>query len=276
MANLRLDFLNKNMYRKYPLRASSQSVFTNGTVMPLALITSAQITTTYNYSQIYISQIYVNGDYINITIQEAAYGLTLGCFSGNITSYQQILTLQPFNDVATGTITISSAYAFKDIAPGMYTLTEANGRFEDSVIYCFTPPAVTSINDTAVGAISLVGNNIMFNETTDVIELEVINTATILANNCFSAEVNNCPTPLITQINTVFPNGSGNIDLYGIEPVTIAVSGGVITVSLGSITLPQICPDRALIYPPDDSSNTYYTDILTTNTPEWQTWPQYE
>lgn len=276
MAIQRLDFLNKNMYRKYPIRSTSRHIFTNGVVLPQSLITSIQVTTLYTYSKIFISQIYANNGFINITLQDLTSNLILGCFSGQITSDQQVLLFQPFCDVATGSITIGSVDAVNQLS-GMNMLTSIDGRLEDSTVYCFIQPGVTTINNngnTAVGLINLAVNNISLVENTSSIELDVIDVSQILSNNSVSALYNNCNTPLIRQINSVVPDVNGNIDVFGIAPVVVSVSGAV-TLSLGSLTLTDVCPERALLTPPNNSSDVYYDNILTTTLAEWQTWPQY-
>lgn len=263
------------MYRKYPIWASSSHIFTNGVELPQSLITSAQISTLFTHSAVCISQIYINDSYINITLIDGTTQLPLGCFSGNITEEQQVLQLQAFNATTAGSITIG---VLPNLS-GMYRLTPDNGRLEPSTVYCFTPPTVTSINhngNKATNAVKLVGNNINLVDESGGVKLTVTDPSLVLSHNSFSSVYANCSTPVIEYINTVPPNSLGNIDLYGISPVTLAVDA-IIEVSLGNVTLADVCPERALVTPPTDSGhmgNDYLGDILSTTTTEWQSWPQ--
>jgi hypothetical protein len=149
---------------------------------------------------------------------------------------------------------------------------------EDSTITCFTRPGVTAItvkNERLTGILSILGDNITPTSFSHVLLLSVIDPTRILTKNNFSSSYGNCKTPLIQKINTVLPDEDGNIDIFGIQPVKITISSGKIVVALENVTLLDICPEKGDFSPPSDATDSYYTDILTTNAPEWTTWPQF-
>jgi len=268
-----LDYLNKNLYRTFPLRSGSNMTTLEGVILPSALLTSASIAVTYAMSDVYVSNIYCNGNYINVTIRDNKTSTALGCFSGNVTQNYQVLSFIPFISGVSGTMTTGTVDAITNFRGG-YTMDSTNGRIEDSLVFCYTPPAVTSlVHDATVttGNIKLNGHNIAITTPSNVL-LTVVNKSTLLSNNDFSSALGNCPTPIITHINTVPTDAYGNIDIYGITPVAISISNGNIVITPGSLTITDLCQAMNIRLAPNSTSNTYYTDILTTTTPEWKTW----
>lgn len=278
MSYITLDFLNKNMYRKYPFRSTSTHLFTNSTELPQSLISSIQLTTIFSYRKIYINKIYAKDSFISILIREVDTNIVLGTFSGQITEGHQLLVLEPVVTEISGSITIGNPEAVA-LLNGAYYLSPTNGRLEDSTIFCFTPPAVRKItnnSDVATGFIKLAGTNLTFTENSYQILLSVINTTIILSKNDFSGQVSNCRTPLIKRINTVEPNNAGNIDVYTIDPIRLNLTNpNSLIFSTPGFTLLDACPEKKKLSPPINNSNTYYTNISTTNIPEWKGWSQF-
>lgn len=271
-----LDFLNKNLFRKYPLRASSTHVFENGQILPEKLIASMQISVPGVYSKLYVSKVYCGNGLLSVTINEYATETPIGTFRGLVTSKYQVLPLESFLDSASGNLVVGDPAGMNELTGGSL-FSKDNGLIEDSAIFCYTPPGVTLLThdqEELTGRINLVLDNLTSEITGEEILLSVSNISLITSNNDFHGELNNCPTPLIRKINTVSPNEDGNIDIYGILPVTINVGTGEVEIIPG-LTLDEACPERLKISPPDNDSDTYYTDILTATEPEWRTWPNF-
>lgn len=282
-----LDFLNKNMYRKYPFRASCDLTFTDGRACPQELITSVQISTIYGHHTLFVSKIFVSSDFISVTINDYIDGAVLGCFSSKINSDYQAITLQPKVSYISGNMTVGLKTDLKKLPKGTYYLrneltntgSRDNGLLEDSAIFCFSSPAVTSIrvkNNTLTGKLTTAAgeNTLVTSPTSSEINLAVINTNLIKSNNDYSGVYGNCNTPIIKKINTVFPDVDGNIDIYGISPITIDVASGELSFESG-LELVDICPEKNKLSPPVDNTDTYLTDILTAIAPEWRSWPNF-
>jgi hypothetical protein len=273
--SVKLDFLNKNMYRKYPIRATSTHEFEDGSAFPQDVITSIQISVPYTYNKLYISKVYALNRYLSVTVNDYATDNAVGAFSAKITSKFQIIPLTPFIDQISGNLTVGSLDGIDKIN-GAHFLSKDNGLLEASTIFPFTPPAVTKLIHGEVemtGHINLVTENITAAALDSVtISLSIINEALIASNNDFHGSLDNCATPLIKRINTVEPDEDGNIDIYGILPVTVEVETGEVEL-IPNLTLDEVCPERTKIYPPENNSDEYYTDILTATEPEWKTWP---
>ncbi len=270
----RLEFLNRNILRKYPFWSGSTMQTTIGLDIPLALIAGAQITVKYSNREVYISQIYISGNIFSATITDNLTGLALGSFTTNVTKNYQTIGITPFVTDVAGTLVIGSRNAFVDFQ-GSHTLTYAAGRIEDSLVFCFTPPLVKKISNEAnavSGFVTLSGTNITIENTSQDVALAITNKALVLANADQSSELGNCPTPYISHINTVTPDEDGNIDIFGILPVVIAADGNVIQAGTGTMELADLCQAKNKRLAPEDATNTYYTNILTAENPEWKTW----
>ena len=271
------DFLNKNMYRKYPLRATSSHIFIDGTELSQKLLTSAQISTIYGFHDLYISKIFGRDGFLSITVRDAITGKAVGVFNGTIVSDYQILPLTPFFSYVSGSITVGQVDD-ANFPNGSHYFTPENGRFEGSTIFCFQRPRVTSIlnkMDSAVGKITVATKNITVLESIPNIDLSITNTKLILSHNDTSGSLDNCGVPLIQHINDVPPNSNSNIDIFGILPIVIDVHTGtnIIGISTGDMTMDVLCPKK--LSPPANYSDEYYANILTVTVPEWKTWPYY-
>ncbi len=138
-----LDFLNKNMYRKYPLRENSTLTYTDGSQMPQELITSMQITSVYGVHTIYITKVFTSEDFISVTIYSAADNTALGTFTGPVNKDFDVVPLTPFVSRISGHMTVGKT---TDLIknPGVHFLRNEltdegevdNALLEDSVIFC--------------------------------------------------------------------------------------------------------------------------------------------
>lgn len=279
-----VDFLNKNTLRKYPLRATSAYTDTANKVLPLAIFSACRISTQYALSNVYIKKVYVSGDYINVTVvhrdaptsDPTSPEVVLGVFSGVITSDYQSLNLIATENYFSGFLTIGTLAAVRSVS-GTFNFTFENGQIEDSLIFCYSRPGVTKLihnSKELTGDAVFDLTNLLSTVASPDIDLTAINVTTILSIGDKDSGYGNCPNAAITRINTVSPNGSGNIDIYGITPVEIDILTGKIKVN-SNLTAAELCSKSTKNIPPTDNSDTYYTNILTNIVPEWKTWPQY-
>ena len=275
------------MYRKYPLRAECDMTFRDGNIFPQELITSMQITTLYGAHKLYITKVFVGDEFMSVTVNNYTDGTVIGCFAGKVTNDFAVLPFISSLSTVAGNMTTGTKSTLKKLEKGSYFLRDElnnsgskdNALLEDSVIFCFAPPAVTKIqvgDKTVAGhLVTTRGNNVtVTSESATELSLNVINADSILSNNEFSGSINNCPTSVIRKINTVYPDEDGNIDIYGILPIVIDVESGEVSLASG-LDLLDVCPERNKISPPVDATDVYYTDILNTIVPEWKTWPNF-
>jgi hypothetical protein len=72
-----LDFLNKNLYRKYPIKGSCDMLCSNGEIFPLDLIATIQLSTIYGYDNVRLTKVCVKPNFISATIVAGTTGLLL-------------------------------------------------------------------------------------------------------------------------------------------------------------------------------------------------------
>jgi hypothetical protein len=281
-----LDFLNKNMYRKYPIRATCDMTFIDGTLLPQDVLTGMQISTIYGKHDLFISKVSATEGYISVVINDVTDGAALGCFAGKVLSDFSIIPFTSYVSYMSGSMTtgkktsltaILGTHFFRDEATD--SGTRENSRLEASTVFCFTPPGITKIiheSNTLTGRVTTtVSSNMTQTIDGDILTLAAKDIGAILSNNEFSGDINSCPTPIIKKLNTVKPNVNGNIDIYGIVPLVIDVSTGLIGFD-APISLVDVCPEKNKISPPVNNSDAYYGDILTVDTPEWRTWERFD
>lgn len=273
-----LDFLNKNMYRNYPLKARSSGISVYNEQLPDPIITSLNISVANDigYSRLYISKVTIKGKYISVVVNDVESELALGTFSKLITKDFEVINLTPYLSTISGFMTIGTVESFKQFQ-GAYHFEKDSTELEESVLFIYPPTGVIKLVNAAissVGKITLIGQNVTITPTGNNMSLDVIDHTRILANNVLAGRYANCPTPVITKINTVTPDSEGNIDIYTILPMTIEVSGDNLSL-VPNLTINDVCPELNKIYPPADTSDTYYSDITTEKTPEWKTWPYF-
>ena len=282
-----LDFLNKNVYRKYPIWSNSDMQTVEGVQLPLGLFSSCRLSTAVDYAQLYISRIRIVGTSLSVSISEYTTSDVVGVFNGTITSNFQKLELHSFVPFISGTLTLGLTSVLSTFN-GMYNLTYDNGRIEDSLIFCYARPSVHSLQHntkSATGNITLVMANLAYaiepvdssssssssNVVTDF-NFEASNLASIASKNDKGANFGTCDNPVILSINQVPPDGNGNIDIYAIQPIALSVTARAITTGT-TMTLAQFCPTNTTL--PPDVTQDVYNGFLETLTPEWQNWIVY-
>lgn len=281
---LHLDFLNKNLFRKYPVRAESTWTTEAGTELPLSLFTSLRLSTLATRKNVYIKFIVIKTNYVNVSLVHRDDPVTnpaspeygLGCFSGYLTSDYQDLTFTSFDGFTDGTMTVGKISDFASVIGG-HQLSYTNGKIEDALIFCYVPPVVTNLlvkNQEVTGNITLSLENLTATTVNPDVSLAVTNSSIIASRGDLNSIYNNCGLPIIARINTVPPDENGNIDIWGIAPIEIHVDYSI-TVDTGALGVDDICTKAVHNIPPENLTDTYYTDIMTATQMEWQSWPQY-
>lgn len=273
-----LEFLNKNTLRDYPLRGLVPVLASDGVALPTALFCSAQFSVIPGYEQVFISRIYINGNYINIAVATlvGAVMTYIGFFSDTVTEDYQSLKMTPLVNFGYGSLMIGRKDALADFQ-GYHTFTSDAGLIEGSLITCVPVPNLSSL---VYGTTKLTGRvgfnyvNVREIANTTELQLEVINKELVKAINDQSATFGNCPTTAIGSMNGVTPDVTGNIDIYGITPVEIHFTSGGISITVPSINRDTLCATNQQI-PPLVTRSNYLQNILTTQNPEWKSWPQY-
>lgn len=275
-----LDFTNKNMYRRYPIRGDVSCTTALGEELPTQLIAGLQLTVPSTINTVFVYKVYAKGTYVSVSIADYATGLELGSFSGFVVSnFTSLKFLPRAGIVASGKLVIGEIPA--TLQPETVLVFDKEATIiEDSCLLLLTPPAVTKIIDKfgnfCLGNVTTVLDNLTITTGSNTFTLVVVDKELTLSNNDFSGVYRNCKLPVITKINSVTPSPTGNIDIYGIVPLEITVDAPTAKVSLVTdLEIPDVCPDLNKISPPTNASTVYYTDILTTETPEWKGWPQY-
>lgn len=276
-----LGFLNKNCFRKFPFRQSSQMVDENGMEMPLSLIVGFKLTTLKEHLDIFISKIVIQNDVFSCEISSKVddENIVIGYCRDKITQDYQSLFVHALNDTTGGVLIVGQREAVLQYN-GVHIFSYENGKIEDSLIVPIQPPLVSRIVHgikEASGRLLLNLDNILSTIKNNTIVLDVINKNLIISKNDKESARLNCSTNIITGINTVKPDASGNIDIYGIRPVRIRAASGPGEISV--VTTSEeilVCPPSNTITPfIPENPNKYQGDILTATQPEWKTWPDY-
>lgn len=289
-----VNFLNKNRYRKYPLRQSADPLSLLGS----DLFVSCRVTTTVpNIHKAYLKKVVTNNGVVSASvfgIDGSSVEYYLGSFTGLITRDNQVIALHSsVNNPSSGTITVGS-YDTANLTTDA-AFDPNTGALETTCVSYMPKPIVSSVKivsgveptdsgllakhyQTVTGDVSTLSTTITFSTIGSSVGLDVNTPSTILSKQDKTVWANNCDSPNIYSIAGVTPNLVGNIDIYGITPVVIAVDGvlGTIGIATPSFSRADLCAGSAPNNPPSNKTNTYYGDIRTVTTPEWGTWPQYK
>ena len=290
---LHLDFLNKNTFRKFPIRGDASMRSSSGNVIPVDLISSLRISTPKKYLGVYFNKIFCKKNFVSFSlagrVSENSAWEDIGSFFGVVTSDYQLFTLESWTNcsgfLTTGRITALSKF------DGVNFFEPVASRVEDSLVFWFTPPTVTKIRDLnkdeAYGRITVTYDNITQTKppATNSLALQVSDRLLTLRPGDIQPSLIQCDNPLITKINTVFPDAAGNIQVIGIEPVRIFVSGveGFMRIETDETQLSRkdVCGNLNANLPPFDEDHINTGDAHAglpivpggPLTPEWQTWP---
>jgi len=307
-----LDFLNKNLYRRYPFRVGAELLSVNGLTLPDDVISSCSITTQLAINNLWIPSITIRNGFVSVVVEHYDSNpddcVVIGTFTGQITDDLQSLRMTPFLGSVDGYMIFGAASNIA-LYTGTYTFTYPDAILEPSTVFCYAPPAVTSLvlpNGTLSGNV-VFGNLTNLTESTsalpsEVFTLSVTDTSGILSLADFSSDFRNCPTPEILKINSATPypvdsthSNDANIYLLGVDPITMSpdpdtASLNILTpgFDLGSLcgpqsnNLPPVNPLYLINRSADSFTGTarYYSksqtpvvDFLYSTAPEFKLWP---
>jgi len=293
MAILALSKNNKNQYRKYPFKQSATCTSDDGFVLSDKVIVNCSITSIYNLHQIYVKQIYFRDGIARIAIAALFDDVVLGVFEGAVNEDFTTLKLTPLRRNVSGVLTIGSLAELNNITRILHFEKNAT-ELEESTIFCYTPPAVTSIRDKK-------HNELRGNVTYGILSNLVKSKNSSLKASLFRAEdpktvfnladkstrLFNCPNPIINTINGVAPYpiginpeaNDGNIYIFGVLPIKFygvpsadpelsssAYEDGILGVSTENITLNSLCTQRNTTLPPTPD-RMYFTSLVNTSLP---------
>lgn len=278
MAIISLHPNNKNQFRKYPFKQNSSMQADSGYVLPDDFIVNCSITSIYGRHRIFVQQVHYKSttSQLRITIASVLEELTLGIFIGDIEEgrFNQ-LSFTPFVRNIAGTMTVANIASVINLTSALY-FDKTSTELEESVIFCYTPPAVTSIrdkkNNELRGAVNF-GKLINLTKTTDSetksSKLKATFPETVYNLADKSTYLGNCRTPVIKNINGVAPSLPGgvssvndyNIYIVGIKPIIFfgipgeqsnTTEAGKVGIDTGYLTLDSLCTAKHKLLPPVD------------------------
>jgi len=297
-----MDFYNKNCFRNYPIQQGRSCVADSGSTLPTSFIVAARLTAATELvkgRQAYISQLTINDGQFSLTISVVDIGggpRALWYGSAALTKDYQVVPMQ-FNVEAMEILgenieqqqhAAGSGFIITGLLDDLKT-TQASFTFppgatnlEPSVVTYVKPPGLTALkikNKTVRGVVQVDLNNIgsLNLLTADGYDwqLRVVDPRLVESRVDKTSSRLTCNTPTIKQINSVPPNSKGNIDIFGIEPVTIEVTGFGVALRTTGFQLSDLC--RPSNVPISLENNNYQGSILSAEQPEWKLlWPQYQ
>lgn len=282
--NTNVEFLNKNWYRKYPLRATSEYKDAYGNTLPLSLFAGANLSVYSTYVDAFINKIVIKQARINVTVSARTQtGITaLGYFDAQITQSNQVLHMVAIQPFASGHLVIGDASVLTGL-DGAYILDYTNGKIEDSLIFSYPPPAVVKIvhgQTEVTGFLNFTFENLTQVTSGQSISFTVDNKDLTTPNFFRTVGTLSCLNPIITGINSVVPDENGNIDIFAIQPLAIDIDEGAgrITLSIPDEGVRANMCEPAEIIPCLITSDVYKgyrppgdveRDPLKTAIPEW-------
>ena len=289
MSTLALNRNNKNQYRRYPLKQGSSSTSNDGYVLSDKTITGCSISTIYGNHRLYIKQIFYKNNIARITIASFFDDQALGVFLGSVGKDFTTLAFTPFTRFISGSLTVGPAEVWTDITR-ILNFDKTATELEESIIFCYQPPAVTSLLDKKGNELR---GNVNFGVLTNIdkfsvahgVNFSVTNPDSVLNPTDKSTFLGNCSTPVINNINgvTPFPANVGatandnNIYLVGVKPIvffgeqsnTNTATPGTIGIETVGLNIDNLCTQKQKLLPPVDVSgftldslqykNTYYS-----------------
>ena len=284
MAINTLNFLNKNQFRSYPLKSGSMLTAIDGKKITNELFVGLSISTTRDRKNLFIRQISANNSNIVVTVAaelDNGYYESLGSFSGNVSSDFTTLQLTSYLPFTSGNLIIGSSDAVSKLS-GVYTFHKETLQLEESTMFYYTHPPVTSLVNNGISLRGNVkfgvlnnltksreGNNILFG---------VIDAASVASLADLHSAFNNCSTPVIRYIDGavpfydtsgVYPALQGNLFMVGVAPIVFygeqgentvdpnnlpiyngSISVNTVSLSGTPLTLNSLCTSSNLLLPP--------------------------
>lgn len=291
---MQISFIQSNWLRQYPFQDGNGEVDLNSNVMPASLIVGLRITCLGSDLELYINKVVINLGLININF--AGSNGDIGYAGGAITEDNQSLTIYSYaNGGAIGNVMIGDASLVK--TQQTYLFNSSNGAIEPSTVIVMPVPGVFSLyvlnkSPSYTGDVEFVSKTINITTAGSDIFWSVLNPSAITSRQDNHAELLTCNNTVISGINTVIPDASGNIDIYAIAPLAVAIQvvdgRQQLVFSTPGLGLDETDPVltggllnlcKLANIPPTNTSNTYgtaFSSITTTTLPEYESWPQYE
>lgn len=292
---LHAAFLDKNAYRRYPLKANASLESSTSFVIPDAWFLGLRLNVPLGYHKAYVERIFLENGFISVTIacklvpSEAT--VVLGSFSTALNADYKNVYLSSLGYGASGLLVLGKVSDFSAYS-GNYefssaTYAAAPAQIEESLITVIPIPAIKSIScrgSTVTGNITLTLENIKKVTATSVgdIHLNVINKSSLYSRMDKSFSFGNCDSPVIGSINSVEPDEHGNIDIFGIKPVvitTLSESNNLVNgikVAVEDIAFKDLCRDNYKNTPDFNASNRYHLNLASSaeiaGSEEWKNW----
>ena len=295
MSILALTPNNKNQFRRYPLKQSTAGLSDEGFRISDEFVVNCSITSTYGQHRIYIKQIFRKGNFIKIAIAAVDDDFVLGEFSGTVVADFTTLNLIAYSRFVSGNLTLGTLTAVQSVTTTLNFSDPTATEFEESTIFCYTPPAVTSIRDAKNSEVRGFVNfglltNLSKATTLKNSNFTATNPAAVLNTADESTFLDNCSNPTIKSINTVVPFtpiagtstiNDGNIYIAGVRPVVFygdqqlaeEPTSGVVSITTEGLTLDKLCSLKHDLIPPLDitgftletKKNSYYNKPALSN-----------
>lgn len=275
------DFIEKNKFRKYPVRPP----FTDdlNREIPDDLILDISVTVPPGYQNVFVRQAVLVETEISIMLsaKTGSDEFPIGYFRTILRRNNHTeVSMTPFVAGAAGVIIFGNNNSLTPEISGVYNFVAEKAQIENSKVMVYSTPSVTSVK---IKGNELTGN-LSFNVLANV-ELTVRgNSLNFLATNPNNIQsladqasfFDNCPTPIIRSINGVTPippsgstSNDENIYLIGITPFNIGVVPGGLgaleittATELETITLNTLCTQKNYVLPPVDFLYSSDTDYL--------------
>jgi len=246
MAISTLNFLNKNQFRSYPLKAGSSLTSIDGKIISDELFVGASITTTINRKNLFIKQVYINGAEIRVTIAAVLQNSnfeTLGICYGTIESDFTVLKLTETAMFTSGTLIVGTLDSVISHS-GVYTFDNTSANFEESVVFYYTPPPVKSLHCKGISLRGNVKFGVLSNliksriEGSNKINFGVISSASVNSLADKSSVFNNCPTPIIRYIDGAIPfyQAADSVDAHNSPNYLPALQGNLFMVGVSPLS----------------------------------------
>jgi hypothetical protein len=284
MAINTLNFLNKNQFRSYPLKAGAVLTSIDGRKITNELLVGLSISTTSDRRNLFIRQISASNGNITITVAaelDNGYFESLGAFSGIVATDFTTLELNSYLPFTSGNIIIGSSEAASNLS-GVYTFHKESLQLEESTVFYYTPPPVKSVVNKGINLRGNVGfgvlSNLVKSRDGNNILFGVIDSASVTSLADLHSAFNNCSTPVIRYIDGavpfydtsgVYPALQGNLFMVGVAPIVFygeqgentvdgnslpiyngGISVGTVSLSGIPLTLDTLCTTSNAVLPP--------------------------
>jgi hypothetical protein len=272
---MQLNFLQSNWHRRYPFRAGHGGLDLMYNELATDIIVAMRVSCTSSDLELYIEKVYLNNGYVSVSVAGSAG--PVGYANGRVTDNNTALNIVSYNGGVIGNVTIGNRS--QTSTTQNYQFNSTNGLIEPSCVTVLPVPAVTALDVSGkrlTGHIKITSNTLSV-IAGDNLSLSVNNPSSVQSRGDRLAKNLSCENTVITGINDVKPDATGNIDIYAISPMSITqvVKNGMqqLQLSAPGFDSSRLCK---IVNIPPENTTTSYPDILTVTEPEWKAWPQYQ